>query len=232
MEEKKGNETPSEEETAAESVAAEAASEVTVLSDSEDDAGESPASSEEVVRDPEEVIADLEAQVAKERDRYIRSVADMDNLRKRCRRDVDDALSRGRIQVIEESLPALDSIDLALRSVEATPENQAIYDGLVMVKRQFVSALEKFGLKVIDSKGRPFDPAMHEAIGHVPSEDCPSGSVMTELRSGYTLGERLVRASMVIVSSGPAPRIEATEADMTAESAAETAAEIAEETGE
>jgi len=143
------------------------------------------------------------AELAQEKEKYLRALADMDNLRKRCRRDVEDARIRGIGMVLEELLPALDSIDLALSAIVPDETCQAIYDGMMMVRRQFLSATERFEMKPIDAAGRKFDPALHEAVSYVPSTDVEAGMVIKDLRCGYTLGERLLRATMVQVSSGP-----------------------------
>lgn len=158
---------------------------------------------EQEVLDLEQQIEQLTQDVAQEREKYLRALADLDNLRKRSRRDVEEARANGRINVLEELLPALDSIDMALKSIEPTEANQAVFDGMLMVQRQFLTSMERFELKPIQAKGEKFDPAIHEAVSYVPSPEHEAGDIIEEMRSGYKLGERLIRASMVVVSSGP-----------------------------
>ncbi|MBN2801914.1 MAG: nucleotide exchange factor GrpE [Deltaproteobacteria bacterium] len=157
------------------------------------------------VKDPEDIIEDLNNQLKEEKEKYLRSLADMDNLRKRCRRDMEDARLNGRISVLSEMLPALDSIDMALKSIEPTEATQAVYDGLVMVKKQFLTPMERFELKVVEAKGAIFDPSVHEAVSYIPSMEVDANLIIDEMRTGYTLGERLLRPSMVVVSSGKPP---------------------------
>jgi molecular chaperone GrpE len=158
---------------------------------------------EQEVSDPEQQIAQMTAELTSEREKYLRALADLDNLRKRSRRDVEEARISGRMNVLEEMLPALDSIDMALKSVAPTEANQAVYDGMLMVQRQFMTSMEKFSLKRVAAMGEPFNPAVHEAVSYVPSPTHRAGEVMAEMRTGYLLGEKLLRASMVVVSSGP-----------------------------
>ena len=148
-------------------------------------------------------VAALEKKLAEEHDRHLRAAADLDNFRKRARRDVDDAASRGRAEILNELLPAIDALDLALKNAnEATPA-RALIDGVEMVRRQFLTSMKRFGLQPIDAVGASFDPNFHEAVSHIPSALVPAHGVIDELRRGYMLGERLLRATLVVVSSGP-----------------------------
>lgn len=194
-----------------------------VLSDEDHDG-------DEVILDPMEQIAALEAQVAGERDRLLRTAAELDNVRKRARRDVADAEVRGRFEVLTELLPALDSLDLALGTSDPAGSAQRVLEGVEMVRRQFLAAMERFGMRPIEAGGARFDPAFHEAVAQRPSADHEDGMVIEELRKGYVLGERLLRASMVVVSSGaPAAAADgdapdaADEPPVTADAAAEAA---------
>jgi molecular chaperone GrpE len=147
---------------------------------------------------------DLERRLAAEHDRLLRTAAELDNVRKRARRDVEDALVRGRAEVLGELLPALDSLDIALSSGAANADAGSLIQGMELVRRQFLSGMERFGLKPIEALGQTFDPALHEAVAQRPSEEIQTGGVLEDMRRGYLLGERLLRASMVVVSSGPA----------------------------
>ena len=157
---------------------------------------------EQEVKDPEAQVAELTDALAKEREKYLRALADLDNLRKRSRRDVEDARIKGQMTVLEEILPSLDSIDMALKSIIPNEANQAVYDGMIMVQRQFMSSMERFNLKRVEAVGRKFDPSIHEAVSYVPSPDVESGAIIDDMRAGYTLGDKLLRASMVVVSAG------------------------------
>jgi molecular chaperone GrpE len=144
----------------------------------------------------------LESKLAEEHDRLLRMAAELDNVRKRARRDVDDAMVRGRAEVLAELLPAIDALDLALKNADDATPARAVIDGVEMVRRQFLGSMARFGLRPITSVGAAFDPSFHEAVAQIPHTDVPIGAVIEELRRGYLLGERLLRASLVVVSSG------------------------------
>jgi molecular chaperone GrpE len=180
------------------------------LAEDASDPGEEPVvvddeqAEDEVIRDPNETIAELEERCAAERERFLRAAADLDNFRKRARREVDEGATRGRGEVLGELLPAMDSIDMALAS--ATPDGKAgpVLDGVEMVRKQFLASMARFGLAPVETApGDVFDPNFHEAVAQIPSEDYDLGVVIEEMRKGYLLGDRLIRAAMVVVSAGP-----------------------------
>ncbi|MBN2339882.1 MAG: nucleotide exchange factor GrpE [Deltaproteobacteria bacterium] len=177
---------------------------------------------EQEILDPEQQIDKLTQDLATEREKYLRALADMDNLRKRCRRDIEEARINGRANVLEELLPALDSIDMALKSIEPTEANQAVFDGMVMVRKQFMASMDRFELKAVQSKGQKFDPAVHEAVSYIPSPDHEAGEIIDEMRAGYMLGTRLLRAAMVVVSSGQPADTAATEMNASSDDASST----------
>jgi len=152
------------------------------------------------VEDPAARIAELEARVGSEHDRLLRTAADLDNLRKRLRRDIDDALARGRSEVLLELLSAVDALDLALASATTGGPAGSLLEGMELVRRQFLAAMERFGLKPIDAENRAFDPALHEAVMHIETDEQPAGTVVREMRKGYLLGDRLLRPSMVAIA--------------------------------
>jgi molecular chaperone GrpE len=142
-------------------------------------------------------------ELARLRDQLLRTAADFDNFRKRSRREQDDAYRRGRESVIKDLLPVFDNLERAAVSAEGAPDAKSVADGLRIVLRQFVDTLEKMGVKRIATVGQTFDPAVHEAIQHMESKDQPAGSILFEVQPGYTIGDHLVRAAMVVVSKGP-----------------------------
>lgn len=157
-------------------------------------------------------VTQLEGQLAAERDRALRFAADMDNLRKRSRKEVEEALGRGRAEVLLEILPVIDSIDSALSSAAETEGSvAAVLEGVTMVRRQFLSAVERFGVTPIEAVGQAFDPNFHEAVAQVHSDDHEVGQIVHEMRKGYVMGEKLLRASMVVVSKGASNGQETTE---------------------
>jgi molecular chaperone GrpE len=193
-------------------------SEVEVLETGDTQASE-PGAAEEAQEEspealePEAQIARLEKKLQQAQEKWLRGVAEMDNLRKRTRRDVEEAGIRGRTDVLREILPAIDSIDLALNTVDDKTEIKGIVEGMSMVRKQFISATERFGLKAVESQDKAFDPNFHEAVAQVESDEHEAGQIVEEMRKGYLLGDRLLRAAMVIVSKGkPVPEDETVEA--------------------
>jgi molecular chaperone GrpE len=155
------------------------------------------------VQDPVEQIEELEKKLKETHERLLRTAAELDNVRKRARRDVEEARQMGRADVLRDILPAIDSLDLALKSIDPQGKAAGIIDGVQMVRKQFLSATERFGLKPIASVAEPFDPNFHEAMAQINSDEIEAGNIVEEMRKGYVLGDRLLRASMVIVSKGP-----------------------------
>lgn len=154
--------------------------------------------------DAPDKLAELEEKYKRTHERLLRTAADLDNFRKRTRRDIDDAVARGRAEVLQEILPVLDSVDLALASAGSDGSAGGIIEGIKMIRKQFFSSTERFKLQAVESVGLAFDPNVHEAVAQVPSDEHPAGCVVEEMRKGYLLDGKLLRASMVIVSRGPA----------------------------
>ncbi len=148
----------------------------------------------------------LKQQAAEHWDNYLRAVADLDNYRKRARREKDEIAQFTREQVITALLPALDNLE---RALDHSPTGTPLHDGLLQVQKQFERALGEFGLvEIIARPGDPFDPNHHEAISHVPDPAHPEHAVIQQTQSGYRLGDKLLRPARVVVSSGaptPAP---------------------------
>lgn len=149
------------------------------------------------------------------RELYRRALADMDNLRRRSQRERDEARRMAVAGVVEDFLPALDNLALGLAAArQHHPEAKSILDGLEMVLGQFGAILARQNVTAVDPTGAAFDPAEHEALGHVPHAEIPEGRVAVVTRRGYKLGDRLIRPASVLVSSGhpPAPAQDAASA--------------------
>jgi molecular chaperone GrpE len=143
---------------------------------------------------PEEVL----------KDRLLRLQADFDNYRKRMDREKKDWIAFASEKVILELLPVLDHFELGLADSAKSGAPAALTDGFQLVCNQFRAAIEKAGVQTINAEGQTFDPHQHEAITHMPSDTVPEGQVVAQTRRGYKLGDRLLRAAQVVVSSGPA----------------------------
>jgi molecular chaperone GrpE len=150
-------------------------------------------------------IALLEGQLQDMRDRYVRAVADLDNARKRARKEMAEAQVHAVSGVMLGLLTIVDSFERALETakpgVDATAETKAVYEGMRLIYRQLMDMLTRRGVRPIEALGQPFDPSVHEAVVQVPmSEDQEEGAVALELEKGYYFGERVLRPSKVGVS--------------------------------
>jgi len=156
---------------------------------------------------PEDPIEEARAEIARLRDQLLRTAADFDNFRKRTRRELDDAHKRGKEELLRELLPVFDNLERAVVHAGQASDAKAVADGVGMVLKQFSDTLAKVGIKRIPAVGGPFDPSLHEAIQQVETDDHPPGTIVAEVQPGYALGDRLVRASMVVVAK-PRPKSE------------------------
>lgn len=135
-------------------------------------------------------------------DQLLRARAEFDNYRKRVARETDALRQRAAEALMHDLLTVIDNLDLALKYKDTNPG--ALAEGVEMVARQMHDVLGRHGLQVIESEGRPFDPAVHEAVSQVPSAEVAPDQVVQEFQRGYMLGGRVLRPSKVTVSSGPA----------------------------
>jgi molecular chaperone GrpE len=153
-----------------------------------------------------EQLAAAKKEAADNYDRYVRSVADLDNHRRRTVREKDELRQFASSRVLEDLLPVIDNLGLGLAAAKApNADLKTLVGGISMVAEQLKSSLASHGLKEVNPVGQPFDPNLHEAISQQPSADIAEGSVATVVRVGFTLNGRLLRPASVIVSTGPAP---------------------------
>lgn len=136
--------------------------------------------------------------------RLLRLQADFDNFRKRTARERSDWQRQAAENVLHDLLPVVDHYELGLKTARQHQAEQAVLDGFQMVYEQFLAALRKHQVSPIAAEGEEFDHNVHEAITTLPSEEHPAGIIMAETRRGYRIGDKLLRASLVVVSSGPA----------------------------
>lgn len=154
---------------------------------------------ETVAEDP---IAKLQAEVTQLRDQALRDRAEFDNTRKRLQRDKEEAIGFANSRLLERLLPVLDNFELGLSAARQSAGDSAIVNGMSMVQKQLEDFLREQGLQPIDAVGEKFDPNLHEALGEEPAADVPEGHVVRQLRKGYKLKDRLLRAANVFVSKG------------------------------
>jgi len=151
---------------------------------------------------------DPAALAAEMKDRLLRTLADMDNLRKRTAREVADAQLRGITSFARDMLGVADNMRRALDAVSpevrqsAQAAVTALIDGVELTERELLKALEKNGVRQFAPQGEKFDPNLHQAIFEVPDASVPAGSVVQVVQPGYMIGDRVLRPAMVGVSKG------------------------------
>lgn len=148
--------------------------------------------------DPEARIAELEAEVTSLKDKWLRSVADLDNYKKRVRREIDDAVFRARQDLLASFISTADNLE---RARELARESPQLLKGIEMVLTDFLGALARHGIEPVPSVGVAFDPAIHDALQQIDSPDHAPGTVIREFEKGFRSGERLLRAARVIIAS-------------------------------
>ena len=159
-----------------------------------------PAVAGDEVESAEEALTETPAE-PDYKDLYLRGAADMDNLRKRARRDVGAAEARGIGKLAKELLPAIDNLERALQAADAAGESsQDLTQGLRLVQAELVGALSRAGIAIEDPHGQAFDPHRHEALAQSPVEGTEAGIVIEVYQPGYVLGESVLRAARVVVS--------------------------------
>jgi molecular chaperone GrpE len=136
------------------------------------------------------------------KDKWLRAVAELDNVRKRARRDVGAAESRGIFKLARELLPALDNFERALAAAEAQPENRDhhLTDGIRLVQSELLGALARVGIEPDSPKGERFDPHRHEAVAQQPVDGAEAGTIVEVYSAGYTYGEDVLRPAKVVVA--------------------------------
>jgi molecular chaperone GrpE len=152
---------------------------------------------------PVDPLEEARAEVGRVRDQLLRTAADYDNFRKRTRRELEDAQKRGREELLRELLPVFDNLERAVVHAGQASDAKAVADGVGMVLKQFADTLGRIGIKRIVAVGKAFDPSQHEAIQQIETDEHPAGTVVAEVQPGYAMGDKLVRAAMVVVAKPP-----------------------------
>src|SRR5271170_7513837 len=159
-----------------------------------------------------EQIESLKAKSAKADEtweRLLRTTADFDNFKKRAAREKTEAVQYANVGLLQRILPVLDNFEMALVAVQSVKDNKldSLQSGVVMIQQQLKNALAETGLEEIDATGKLFDPALHEAVSQQESSDTKEGHVLQQIRKGYRMKDRLLRAAAVIVAKAPAEAI-------------------------
>lgn len=183
--------------------------------------GESPPEAEAAAVPPtadpsevEQLKAQLEMSTAKgrelmdklkdEHEKMLRNAADLENYKKRHRKEMEETQKFGNERLLKDFLPVIDNIDRALEPSNSA-DVAALRKGVEMIRKLLEDTLGKHGVKPFSSHGKPFDPNLHEAMSQAETDEMPPNHVHTEILRGYTLNDRLVRPGLVVVSKAKAP---------------------------
>jgi molecular chaperone GrpE len=154
----------------------------------------------------EDPMAGLQADLDRFRDLALRSQADFENYKKRCAREREEAIKYANNSLLQRLVPIIDNFELGLAAARKQGEQSPIYSGMVLVQKQLNDLLSENGLQPVEAEGKPFDPNLHEAIAHEPSDEVPEGTVLRQVHRGYRIKDRLLRPAKVVVSSGLAKK--------------------------
>ena len=193
------NETP-EERAAAADAAADMAAELAELG-----AEDAPGEDVEIEID---AAAEAEAEIAALKDKLLRTLADMENLRRRSQKDREDALKYASANFARDMLSVADNLRRAIESIpeDGDPDGAALVgfiEGIALTEKGLLSALERHKIEKIEPMGKKFDPQFHEALFEIPTNDAPSGTVMQVMETGYIIHDRLLRPAKVGIAKAP-----------------------------
>ena len=152
----------------------------------------------------------LDRELAEAKDRLLRTLADMDNMRKRTEREVADARVYGISTFARDILGVADNMHRAMQALDdelrakADDATKALLEGVELTERELLNVLEKHGVKKIEPLNQKFDPNRHQAMFEVEDASVPSGTVVQVMQAGYLIGERVLRPALVAVSKGGA----------------------------
>lgn len=171
------------------------------MTGSEPDTG-APDAEESPVGEAADELSVLQDKAAENWDKYLRAVAELENVRKRAARDVENARKFALERFASELLAVRDSLEMGLASA-GTASVEDLREGSQATLKQLAATLERFGVTEVDPEGEPFDPAVHEAMTVQPSPDVEPGTVVAVYQKGYLLNGRLLRPARVVVAAVP-----------------------------
>ncbi|MDY6814154.1 MAG: nucleotide exchange factor GrpE [Pseudomonadota bacterium] len=148
-------------------------------------------------------LADLQAKADEHWELYLRTRAELDNLRRRGAKELEQAHRFALEKFVGELLPVKDSLELGLAAAQSeAPEVQSLREGSELTLRLLTGVLEKFGVEAIDPQGEKFDPERHQAVSMQPAQGAEPNTVLQVMQKGYSLNGRLLRPAMVVVAQG------------------------------
>lgn len=136
-------------------------------------------------------------------EQYLRTLADMENLRKRTQREKEELAKFANENILREILPVIDNLERAVEHADQVANGGGLLEGVKMTLTQFSQVLGRFGVEPVEALGQPFDPALHQAMGQIESDDQPVNTVIQQMQKGYQLNERLLRPAFVMVAKAP-----------------------------
>jgi len=147
-------------------------------------------------------LAEKTREVAELNDKYLRTLAESENIRKRVRQQSEETVRFQRENLIRDILPIVDNLERAVQAARGSADNRTIVDGVEMVLRSLLDLLKTHGVVPLSVVGQPFDPNRHEAVDQVESAEHPPNTVVSEFHRGYLIGDRMLRTARVAVAKG------------------------------
>ena len=169
-----------------------------------DAAGGAEVQTETAVAEPptmEQLLAAAQVEAEDYKDRWMRSQAEFANARKRMEKQRIDAYSNATANVIDKLLPIVDDFERAMENLPPEIQSHSWLEGIQLVQRKLLATLDTFNVTSIDAVGQPFDPNLHEAITQEMTDAYESGMVCRVLQTGYKIGDRVIRPSLVVVAA-------------------------------
>jgi len=169
-----------------------------------------------------ELVETLAREAAENKDKLLRALAEMENMRRRTERQVADARDYGIASFARDVLAVADNMDRALQALDqelrekADPGIKTLLDGVEITERELLNVLDKHGVKKFEPKGEKFDPNFHQAMYEVPDPSVPAGTIAQVLQAGYMIGERVLRPALVGIAKGGPKAPPAAQADASA----------------
>jgi molecular chaperone GrpE len=161
-----------------------------------------PSRSGDAAGEPGSEITRLKEELQEAEKKALRYQADMDNFRRRARREADEQVRYAALPLLTDLLEAFDNLHRAVESANEDAHNASLLAGVRMVASQIQNILTQHGCEPIESVGQKFDPKLHQAVQTLPSDEQPADHVLQDLRAGFRLHERVIRPAQVIVSTG------------------------------
>lgn len=156
---------------------------------------------EAALEDPQAACEAEKARADENWDRYLRAAAELENVRKRAERDLENARKFAIERFATELLAVKDSLELGLAAAEEVADVESLLEGSRTTLKQLTATLERFGVAEVNPEGEPFDPHLHEAMTTQPSAEVEPDTVLTVFQKGYTLNGRLLRPARVVVAA-------------------------------